>query len=75
MQVFCIFLFLWAASLFGTIISQVNEIVHQKTSVSKDLDVILESYQVVKPRSELLDLALVKHLALVNEAVNPPASP
>jgi hypothetical protein len=50
LQVYCIFLFLCAASLFGTLISQVNEIVNQKTSVSKDLDEILESYLVVEPR-------------------------
>ncbi len=49
-QVFCIFLFLCAASLFGTIISQVNEIVNQKTSMSKELDVILEAYLAIEPK-------------------------
>ncbi len=50
LQVFCIFLFLCSASLFGTLISQVNEIVHQQTSASKDLDEILEAYLVIEPK-------------------------
>jgi hypothetical protein len=49
-QVFCIFLFLCSASLFGTLVSQVNEIVNQQTSVSKDLDEILEAYLVITPK-------------------------
>jgi hypothetical protein len=49
-QIFCIFLFLCAASLFGTLISQVNEIVNQQTSMSKELDVILEAYLAVEPK-------------------------
>jgi hypothetical protein len=48
--VFCIFLFLCAASLFGTIIAQVNEIVAQLTTKKKDLETILASYVFVKPR-------------------------
>uniref|UniRef100_A0A7S0MT42 Ion transport domain-containing protein n=1 Tax=Cryptomonas curvata TaxID=233186 RepID=A0A7S0MT42_9CRYP len=59
-RVFCIFLFLCAASLFGTIISQVNKIVNQKTSVSKELDVILESYLIVKPRLEIKTMFKIK---------------
>ena len=47
---YCIFLFLGAASLFGTIISQVNEIVNQQTSMSKELDVILEAYLAIEPK-------------------------
>ena len=35
MQVFCIFLFLTAASLFGTLISQLNEIVAAQTALVK----------------------------------------
>jgi hypothetical protein len=50
LQVYCIFLFLSAASLFGTIIAQVNEIVAQMTTKKKDLDVILEAYLSVRPR-------------------------
>ena len=50
-QVFCIFLFLSAASLFGTIIAQVNEIVGQLTTKKKDLDHILASYVYLNPRS------------------------
>ncbi len=47
---FCIGLFLCAASLFGTIIAQVNEIVSQLTTRKKDLDNILASYVYLKPR-------------------------
>jgi hypothetical protein len=50
LQVYCIFLFLCAASLFGTIIAQVNEIVAQMTIKKKDLDKILEIYLSVRPR-------------------------
>ncbi len=50
LQVFCIFLFLGAASLFGTIISQINEIVASQTTISKDLDNILEAYFSIEPR-------------------------
>ncbi len=49
-QVFCVLLFLSTASLFGTLISQINEIVNQKTSMDKELDEILESYLTVEPR-------------------------
>ena len=50
-QVYCLFLFLCAASLFGTIIAQVNEIVAHLTTKKKDLDEIFESYLSVRPRS------------------------
>ena len=50
-QIYCIFLFLSAASLFGTIIAQVNEIVADLTTKKKDLDKILEAYLSVHPRS------------------------
>jgi hypothetical protein len=50
--VYCIFLFLTAASLFGTIIAQVNEIVAGLTTKKKDLDSILEIYLSVHPGSE-----------------------
>jgi hypothetical protein len=49
-QLFCIFLFLFAASLFGTIISQVNEIVAQQASMTKELDKVLEMYLAVQPK-------------------------
>jgi hypothetical protein len=48
--VYCLFLFLCAASLFGTIIAQVNEIVAHLTTKKKDLDEIFESYLSVRPR-------------------------
>jgi hypothetical protein len=56
-QVFCIFLFLCAASLFGTIIAQVNEIVTHMTTKKKDLDERLEIYLSVNPRRALVRLA------------------
>ncbi len=49
MQVYCIFLFLCAASLFGTIVSQINEIVASQTTISKELDKILEAYFSIEP--------------------------
>ncbi len=49
LQVFCIFLFLCAASLFGTIIAQVNEIVASVTTKKKILDSILETYLAIHP--------------------------
>jgi len=49
LQIYCIFLFLCAASLFGTIIAQVNEIVAQITTKTKDLDGVLEGYLEVRP--------------------------
>ncbi len=52
-QIFCIFLFLCAASLFGTIIAQVNEIVAHLTTKKKDLDTILEAYLVLNPRFKM----------------------
>jgi hypothetical protein len=50
MQMFCIFLFMGAASLFGTIVSQINEIVASQTSISKELDHVLEAYFSIEPR-------------------------
>ncbi len=51
LQLFCIFLFICAASLFGTVIAQVNEIVIHLTTRKKDLDNILASYVYLQPRS------------------------
>ena len=50
MQIYCVFLFCVAASLFGTLISQVNEIVAAQALQSKELDSVLEAYLDVKPR-------------------------
>ena len=50
LQVFCIFLFLTAVSLFGTLISQLNEIVAKQTSQTKELDYNLELYLDIQPR-------------------------
>ena len=49
-QIFCVFLFLCAASLFGTIIAQINEIVADLTTKKKDLDKVLEIYLTLTPR-------------------------
>jgi hypothetical protein len=49
-QVFCIFLFLGAASIFGTLVSQINEIVASQTTISKELDKVLEAYFSIQPR-------------------------
>ncbi len=62
LQVFCIFLFLCSASLFGTLVSQVNDIVNQQTSVSKELDEILEAYLVVTPKYAWASAVLYIHL-------------
>jgi hypothetical protein len=48
--VYCIFLFLGAASLFGTLVSQINEIVAAQQVVSKELDLILDAYFSIHPR-------------------------
>jgi hypothetical protein len=48
--VYCIFLFFCAASLFGTLISQVNEIVAAQAAMSKELDGVLEAYLTVEPK-------------------------
>ncbi len=61
---FCIILFLCAASLFGTIIAQVNEIVSQLTTKKKDLEFILASYVFVKPR--LLKTLMFGHVSDLN---------
>jgi hypothetical protein len=58
-QIFCSFLFLFAASLFGTIISQVNEIVAQQASMNKELDKILEMYLAVQPKYVLARIPFV----------------
>jgi hypothetical protein len=50
LQVFCVFLFLTAAIFFGTLISQVNEIVAAQTTQNKELDDTLASYLSVHPR-------------------------
>jgi hypothetical protein len=57
--VFCIFLFLGAASLFGTIVSQINEIVASQTNLSKELDSILEAYFSIEPRRASLTLHII----------------
>ncbi len=49
-QIFCVFMFLIAISLFGTLISQLNEIVAARTSQTKDLDNALASYLTIKPK-------------------------
>ncbi len=50
-QVFCVFLFLVAASFFATLISQLNEIIAAKTTKTKVLDDTMASYLTIHPRS------------------------
>ncbi len=50
LQIYCIFLFLCAASLFGTLVSQVNEIVAAQQIKSKKMDGILEAYESINSR-------------------------
>ena len=49
-QIYCVFLFCCTASLFGTIISQINEIVAAQASMIKELDRVLEAYLAVQPK-------------------------
>jgi hypothetical protein len=49
LQVFCVFLFLCAASLFGALVSQVNEIVATATYATKELDENMEAYSSIHP--------------------------
>jgi hypothetical protein len=53
-------MFLCSASLFGTLISQINEIVNQETSAAKELDVILEAYAAVQPKYDFQVIATSK---------------
>ena len=43
-------MFLIAISLFGTLISQLNEIVAARTNQTKDLDDALGSYLAIEPQ-------------------------
>ena len=53
-QIYCIFLFFCAVSLFGTIVAEVNEIVAHLNAQKKDLDEVLEPYLSINPRSQLI---------------------
>ena len=50
LQIFCVFMFLIAISFFGTLISQLNEIVAARTNQTKDLDDALGSYLAIEPQ-------------------------
>ena len=50
LQIYCIFLFFCAVSLFGTIVAEVNEIVAHLNAQKKDLDQVLEPYLAINPR-------------------------
>ncbi len=54
LQVFCIFLFMSAASLFGALVSQVNEIVAAATNALKELDENMEAYTAIHPKYPFL---------------------
>lgn len=47
---YCAALFIFAASLFGTIMAEVNEVLLLLRSKGKGLEKILEAYLAVKPR-------------------------
>ena len=47
---FCIFLFMCSTTLFGALVSELNEIVVTATFASKELDDNLEAYSAIKPR-------------------------
>ena len=49
-QLFCVFLFLAAISLFGTIIAELNEVLMNLRARTKGLDKILEAYLAMNPR-------------------------
>jgi hypothetical protein len=53
-QVYCVFLFFCAVSLFGTIVAEVNEIVAHLNHEKKSLDEVLEPYLCIKPGSALM---------------------
>ena len=48
-QVYCVFLFMVATTLFGVLVSELNEIVAMATFATKELDENLEAYSVIKP--------------------------
>ncbi len=50
LQIYCVFLFLAAVSLFGTLISQLNEILAAQTNQIKELENTLVSYITINPR-------------------------
>jgi hypothetical protein len=45
-----VFLFLVAASFFGTLISELNEIVAAQTMKTKEIDEIMAAYLTIRPR-------------------------
>ncbi len=53
-QVYCVFLFMSSAFLFGILVSQINEIVSAKQVKTKELDNILDAYLSINPRRALL---------------------
>ncbi len=50
MQVYCVFLFMSSAFLFGILVSQINEIVAAKQVKTKELDTILDAYISINPK-------------------------
>jgi hypothetical protein len=49
-QVYCVFLFMSSAFLFGILVSQINEIVAAKQVKTKELDTILDAYISINPK-------------------------
>ena len=65
LQVFCIFLFMSAASLFGALVSQVNEIVASATNALKELDENMEAYTAIHPRYPFLHYICISVLSYI----------
>uniref|UniRef100_A0A7S0M770 Ion transport domain-containing protein n=1 Tax=Cryptomonas curvata TaxID=233186 RepID=A0A7S0M770_9CRYP len=49
-RVFCIFLFVAAATIFGTLVSQINEIISASEASAKERDRYVDTYLAIKPR-------------------------
>ncbi len=63
LQVYCVFLFMSSAFLFGILVSQINEIVAAKQVKTKELDNILDAYTSINPRPAVLQIRLA-HMSI-----------
>ena len=55
-QAYCVFMFLAAVSLFGTLISQLNEILASSGTFTRQLHRNFEAYLELRPRNGSFDL-------------------
>mmetsp|Transcript_26503 Transcript_26503/g.69694 ORF Transcript_26503/g.69694 Transcript_26503/m.69694 type:complete len:517 (-) Transcript_26503:627-2177(-) len=58
--IFCIFLFLTAATIFAMLVAQINEIVASLQESSKELDDYLDAYLSISPRLDTADLVSLR---------------